>query len=140
MRIFKAVLAALLVVVFIALLASAYHRYHLTLSIVGLIDTTSSLTNQLVLDTLAHEEGEAIQGYVIDPEKITSLDFRQEVAGENFEFQLTLRYGTGAQQVFGPYGPAPPEGTAVATLSVPVVVYENNRLEPAKLEVKTWRA
>ncbi len=126
-------------VVFIALLASAYHRYQLTLSTVGLVDTTSSITNQLVLDTLAHEEGGKVQEYVIDSEKISSLDFSQEVGGENFEFQLTLRH-PGSEQVLGPYGPTPPEGKMFTSISVPVVTYENNRLEPAKLEVRVWRA
>lgn len=140
MRIFKAVLAALLIIIFIALLVSAYNQYTLTLSVAGLVDTTSSITNQLVLDSLAYESGGNVQEYVIDPDKITSLEFRQEVGGENFEFQLTLFYNPGEERVLGPYGPTPPEGKAVCTLSASVVMYENNRLEYAKLEVKVWRA
>lgn len=134
-------LAALLIIIFIALLVSAYNQYSLTLSTAGLVDTTSSITNKLVLDSLAHEEAGSVQEYVIDPEKIPSLDFWQEVGGENFAFQLTLRYNPGADRVlYENYGLEPPEGRAICAISVPVVVYENNRLEPAKLEVKVWRA
>lgn len=136
MRIFKAVLAALLIVIFIALLVSAYNQYSLTLSTAGLVDATTSITNHLVLDSLAHESRGNVQEYVIDPGKIPSLDFRQEIGGENFGFQLTLFYNTGENC---PYGPASPEGKAVATFLAPIVIYENNRLEFAKLEVKVWR-
>ena len=136
MRIFKAVLAALLIVIFIALLVSAYNQYSLTLSTAGLVDATTSITNHLVLDSLAHESGGNVQEYVIDPGKISSLGFRQEIGGENFGFQLTLFYNTGENS---PYGPAPPEDKAVATFLAPIVIYENNRLEFAKLEVKVWR-
>ena len=129
-----------MVVIFIALLASAYHQYRLVSSTTALVDTTSSITNKLVLDSLAHEEGGSVREYVIDPEKIASLDFRQEIGGENFEFQLTLRYKLETERVLGPYGPTPPEGRAVCAITVPVVLYENNRLEYAKLEVRVWRA
>lgn len=140
MRIFKAVLAALLIIIFIALLVSAYNQYSITLSTAGLVDATSSITNHLVLDNLAHESGGNVQEYVIDPSKISSLEFREEVGGENFEFQLTLSYNPGDGQILGPSGPTPPEGKAVCALSIPVAIYDNNRLEFAKLEVKVWRA
>ncbi len=140
MRIFKAVLAALLIIIFIALLVSAYNQYSITLSTAGLVDTTSSITNQLVLDSLAYESGGNVQEYVIDPDKISSLEFRQEIGGENFEFQLTLFYNPEEELVLGPYGLTPPDGKAICTVSAPVVIYENNRLEFAKLEVKVWRA
>ena len=136
-------MAALLIVIFIALLVSAYNQYNLTLSTAGLVDATTSITNHLVLDNLAHESGGNVQEYVIDPGKIPSDNaspfFMQSIGGENFEFQLTLSYNPGVERVLGPYGPEPPEGKAIATFLAPVVVYENNRLEYAKLEVKVWR-
>jgi len=135
-RIFKAVLAALLIVIFIALLVSAYNQYSLTLSTAGLVDATTSITNHLVIDNLAHKSGGNVQEYVIDPGKIPSLEFRQEIGGENFGFHLILFYNTGENL---DCGPPLPEGKAVAAFLAPVVVYENNRLEPAKLEVKVWR-
>lgn len=138
MRIFRAMLALLLIVIFIAMLASAYVQYNNTLSAVGLVDATTSITNHLVLYTLAYESGGNVQEYVIDPAKIISIeDFRQEIGGENFEFQLTLFYSTGEREN---YGPAPAEGKAVAALFVPVSLHENNRVEFAKLGVKAWRA
>jgi hypothetical protein len=131
-------LALLLIVIFISLLASAYAQYNRTLSTVGLVDATTSITNHLVLYTLAHESGGNVQEYVIDSAKITAVEnFRQEIGGENFEFQLTLFYSTGHRKN---YGPAPAEGKAVAAFLTPVVVYENNRFEFAKLGVKAWRA
>jgi hypothetical protein len=135
-RIFKSVLAAFLIIIFIALLVSAYNQYSLTLSTAGLVDAATSITNHLVLDSLARESGGNVQEYVIDPSKISSLEFRQEIGGENFGFQLTLFYNTGENS---PYGPMPPEGKAVATFLAPIVIYENNRLEFAKLEVRVWR-
>ena len=130
-------MAALLVIIFVALLVSAYNQYNLNLSTIGLVDATTSITNHLVLYSLAHESGGNVQEYVIDPGKIPSLGFREEIGGENFEFQLTLSYPEG--RVLGPSGSTPPEGRAVCAFSTPVAVYENNRLEFAKLEVKVWR-
>ena len=131
-------LAALLIIIFIALLISAYNQYSLTLSTAGLVDATTSITNHLVLYSLVHESGGNVQEYVIDPGKIPSLGFREEIGGENFEFQLTLSYSGG--RVLGPLGPMSPEERAVCAFSTPVVAYENNRLEFAKLEVKVWHA
>lgn len=139
MRIFKAVLVVFLIVIFIALLVSAYSQYRITLSTAGLVDTTSSITNQLVLDSLAYESGGNVMEYVIDTGKAPSLEFRQEIGEENFEFQFTIRYDPENEQVLGPYGPTPPKDRPVCTISVPVAMYQNNRLEPAKLEVSVWR-
>jgi hypothetical protein len=137
-RIFRALLAILLIIIFVALLVSAYTQYNLTLSTVGLVDATTSITNHLALYSLAHESGGNVQEYVIDPARIPSLEFSQEVGGENFEFQFTISYQWG--RVLGPSGPMPPEGRAFCAFSTPVVVYENNRFEYAKLEVKVWHA
>ncbi len=133
-------LAILLIVIFIALLVSAYNQYQLTLSTAGLVDTASSITNNLVIDKLAREEGGRLKEYVVDLDKIFTLDNRIEVGGENFEFQLKLYYKTFAERMLGPFGSTPLDGRAVSVLTLPVALYENGRIVYANLEVKVWRA
>jgi hypothetical protein len=77
---------------------------------------------------------------VVDPSKLSNLTFIQRIGGDNFRFQLRLRYGLDADRTLGPYGPDIPDEKAVATISVPVVVFENYRFEVGKLEVRVWRA
>lgn len=127
-------------VVFIALLVSAYSQYQLMLSTAGLVDTASSITNDLVLNSLVYEEGFRPREYVVDIGKISSLDFWREVGGDNFQFQLKLSYNPEAEIMLGPYGPSPPSDRPISALSVPVTIYENGRLAYAKLELKVWRA
>jgi len=138
-RIFKAVVSALLVITFIALLLSAYTQYETNMSIAGLVDASSSLTNHIALNTLAYEEGSYVKEYVVDPQKIPLLDFMQEIGGENFAFQVTLRYTAATEHVLGPYGSDPPAEKAVSSISVPVTVFDNYRFETGKMEVKVWR-
>ncbi|HDI12643.1 MAG TPA: hypothetical protein ENF64_00840 [Hadesarchaea archaeon] len=133
-------LAAFLVIVFISLLVSAYTHYQVVLSTAGLVDTASSITNQLVLNSLAYESGGNVMEYVIDPDKAASLECREEIGGENFEFQFSIFYNWENEMIMGPYGPAPPEGREISAVSVPVVLYWNDRFEPAKLQVRVWRA
>jgi hypothetical protein len=134
------VLTVLLVVVFLALLVSAYSQYQFMLTTAGLVDTASSVTNDLVVNDLALERGGRLQEYVIDPGKISSLDFRKEIGGDNFEFQLKISYNSHGERVLGPYGENQPVGKAVAAIAVPVALYDNGRLTYARLEVKVWRA
>jgi hypothetical protein len=139
-RIFKAVISALLVIVFLGLLVSAYVRYRAMISTAGLVDASSSITNHLVLEDLVYEEAGSTHEYVVDPSKLPQLSFSENIGGDTFSFQVCLRYGPGAETVLGPYGPEVPEGKAVAPLSVPVVVAENYRFKAGKLEVRVWRA
>jgi len=134
-----------LAIVFIALLVSAYSQYQSILSTAGLVDSASSITNDLVLNSLAHEEGSRTREYVVDPVKIFSPDFvrenfTREVGGDNFRFQMKFYYYHGIEESSPSYGPSPPEGRPVSVLSVPVTLYENGRLSYAELEVKVWHA
>ena len=126
----------MLVVVFIALLASAYSQYQTMLSTAGLVDTASTITNDLVLNKMAHEEGLQTREYVLDLEKAPT-DFSEEVGGDNFSFHIELSSNIGVNVGFGP---APPDGRPVSVISVPVTLYENGRLTYAKMEVSVWRA
>ncbi|MEW5995653.1 MAG: hypothetical protein AB1476_05855 [Candidatus Hadarchaeota archaeon] len=139
MRIFKAVLSALLVITFIALLASAYTQYKTNLAVAGLVDASSSIANHLVLETLAYQQGSSVKEYVVDASKLQSVGFTQEIGGENFEFQITLNYMAGVERTLGPYGSAPPAQKAVSTISIPVSVFDNYRFEAGKMELKVWR-
>ncbi len=130
----------MLVVVFIALLVSAYSQNQTMLATAGLVDTASTITNDLVLNKLAHLEGTRTREYILDVGNISSLSFAEEIGGDNFSYQVKLSYRPGAEVVLGPYGPAPPQGRPVSVISVPVTLYENGRLTYAKMEVKVWRA
>jgi hypothetical protein len=134
------VFTALLIVVFIGLLLSAYTHYRTMISIAGLVDASSGLANHLVLSDLIYEEAGGIHEYVVDPRKLPELTFSQEIGGDNFSFRLRLRYGPSAERVLGPYGPDVPEGRAVASIRIPVAVFENYRFEAGKLEVRVWRS
>lgn len=129
----------MLVVVFVALLVSAYSQYQAMLSTAGLVDAASTVTNDLVLNKMVHEEGLRTREYVLDLEKIASIDFSEEIGGDNFSFQIKLSYNPEAEVVLGPYGPSPPDGRPVGVISIPVTLYENGRLALAKMEVKIWR-
>ncbi len=138
MRIFKAVISALLVITFIGLLASAYSNYQTLVSVAGLVDASSSVANHLVINEIVYEDGTGPREYVVDPLKIPQIDFSQEIGGDNFSYQIYLKYGVGDEKVLGPYGPEVPN-KAVASLAVPVVVAENYRFEAGKMEMKIWR-
>ncbi|MGQ9788039.1 MAG: hypothetical protein ACUVQM_01800 [Candidatus Hadarchaeaceae archaeon] len=105
-----------------------------------MIDTATSITNDLVLNRLAHVEGNRRLEYVVEVEKITSLEYRQEVGGENFSYQIKIYYNPDAEIVLGPFGPSSPDGRAVSSISVPITLYQRGRLVYAKMEVKVWRA
>lgn len=110
------------------------------LSTAGLIDTATSITNNLVLNSLAHVEGIRPREYIVDVERISSLDFRQEVGGENFSYQIKICYNPDAETILGPFGPSPPDGKPISAITVPVTLYQDGRLLYAKMEVKVWRA
>ncbi len=130
----------MLVVVFIALLVSAYSQYQSMLATAGLADTASTITNDLVLNKLAHQEGAQAREYILDPGNIPSLSFTEEIGGDNFTYQIKISYHPGAEAVLGPYGPSPPQGRPVSVILVPVALYENGRLTYAQMEVKVWHA
>ena len=139
MRIFKAVVSALLVITFIALLLSAYAQYKTNMAIAGLVDASSSLANHIALKTLAYEEAGNVREYVVDPQKLSLLNFTQEIGGENFAFRVVIRYTAGTERVLGPYGPDQPTKKAVSSISIPVTVFDNYRFEIGKLEENVWR-
>ncbi|MEM4188646.1 MAG: hypothetical protein QXN56_05790 [Candidatus Hadarchaeum sp.] len=133
-------MAVLLAIVFFALLVSAYSQHQSMLATAGLIDTATSITNNLVLNRLAHVEGIRSREYVVDVERISSLDFSQEVGGENFAYQIKIYFNPDVEAVLGPFGPSPPDDRPISAITVPVTLYQDGSLLYAKMEVKVWRA
>jgi hypothetical protein len=136
-RIFRAVISALLVVVFISLLLSAYTNYRTIVSTAQLIDACSSVANRLVLQDLAYVQGSSVREYVVDPSRTAVLPFCLTLGGDNYSYSLTISIFGGENTGF--LGPQPPLGRAVASLILPVVVFDNFRFEPGLVEVRTWR-
>ncbi|MFN4133624.1 MAG: hypothetical protein ACK4GQ_04570, partial [Candidatus Hadarchaeales archaeon] len=139
MRIFKAIISMLLIVVFVALLLSSYSNYRSNLSTAGLIDAASTIANHLVVRELALETSGQRVDYAVDPAKLSSLEFRQAIGEENFSFNLLLKFDPRDEKILGPYGPEMPAARPTASLILPITVYENYSFKPGKLEVKVWR-
>lgn len=134
-RILKAIITALAIVVFIVLLFSAYQHYQFMISTAGLIDATSTVANDLVLNELALQEGGAVVAYVVDPERIGCLSFSKSIGGENFTYRIEL-YGT-ARWEGGPE--EVPEGRETCSIELPVSILENFRYVPGRIRVVVWR-
>jgi len=135
-RILKAVMTVLIIVVFLFLLFSAYEHYRMTVSTAGLIDATGAIANDLVLNDLALQEGGAKVAYVIDPGRITSLSFSKLIASENFGYRIRI---SSTETEWSAGGEAP-EGRETCSIVLPVVLFENFRHVPGKMEVVVWRA
>jgi len=135
-RIFRAVVSAFLVVVFITLLASAYINYRTIVSTAQLVDASSSIANHLALQDLVHTSGGTSQEYTVDPSKAYSLPSSMLLAGDNYSF--SLRISTLQENLVVPVAEPPPD-RAVATVSLPVAVFDNYHYVPGLMEVSVWR-
>lgn len=135
-RIFRAVVSAFLVVVFITLLVSAYASYQTIVSTAELVDASSSIANHLALQDLVYAPGGTTQEYVIDPSKVSSLPSSMLLAGDNYSFSLKISTIEG--DLAGPTAELPSDG-ALATISLPVAVFDNYRFIPGLMEVRVWR-
>ena len=135
-RIFKSIVVALLLVVFLSLLVSAYANYRVAISTAQLADACSSIANHLALDDLAHVSGKKPAEYVVDPTRLEELPPVLELGGDNYGF--SVRISTASGLLAGPTS-EPPEGSPVATITLPVAVFDNWRRVPGLLEVRVWR-
>ncbi len=136
-RIFRSIVVALLVVVFLALLVSAYSSYRVGLSTAKLADACSSIANHLALNELAYTAGGNTVEYAVDPSRLDQLPELVGVGQENYSFcvQISTLDGWSAS-----HGDSVPPDTPVAALSLPVAVFDNTKLVPGVLEVQVWRA
>jgi hypothetical protein len=135
-RIFKAIVTILMVILFITLLFSAYHHQNVVISTAGLVDATGTIANHLALDELAVRLGNLVLEYTVDPERVNSLEFCETVGGENFGYRLRIR----SEGMDIEAGPPAQEGRETCSIVLPVCVFENFRRIPGKMEVVVWRA
>ncbi len=135
-QILKTLITCILVISFLLVTVSAYQQHRAISKLAELSDATTAIVTSLSVEELTYENNM----YIIDPAKLESLSTRRELAGENFDFQVTVRYEAGGERVLGPYGSTPPDDRTIGSLAVPCVLYENARFLPAKLSVMAWRA
>ena len=140
MRIFKAFFVALLIVLFVFVVASAYRQYSLSTELATLSDGATSIATQLALDSLAFEDEAGKHPYVIDFKKFEEMENSTRLIGDRtYEFQARLCFQRAEDNEFR-FGGAPPEDRTRAALVLPIAVYEGGRLTHARLEVIAWLA
>lgn len=139
-RIFKAFFAALLTVLFVFVVASAYRQYSLSTELATLSDGATSIVTELALDRLALVDEAGRHPYVIDFIKFEEMENSTRLIGNRtYEFQARLCFQRAADNEFR-FGETPPEDRTRAALVLPVAVYEGGRLTHAKLKVIVWLA
>ena len=139
-QILKTLVTCILVISFLLVTVSAYQQHRTLSELAELSDATSSIATRLSVDELAYvDNGGKLHMYTLDPSKLEGLSAQWEIGGENFEFQVSVRYEAGGERVLGPYGSIPPEGKARCSFTVANALYENDRFLPAKLSVIVWR-
>jgi len=140
-QILKTLVTCILVISFLLVTVSAYQQHRRISALAELSDATSAIVTRLSVEELAYVDNDGnLHMYTIDPAKLEGLSTRWEFGGENFDFQVSVRYESGSERVLGPFGSTPPEDRTRGSLAVPCVIYENAHFLPAKLSVMTWRA
>ncbi len=136
-RIFKTAAAFLLVAVFLLLLVSAYSRHREISSACSLIEASSSIANHLALEELRPPSGG--RSHVVNPARVGELPCRISIGGENFAYRLRLTFWRGIEEVTVTCGPEPPANAQTSSISLPVAVFDNFRMEAGLMEVVVWR-
>jgi len=135
-RIFKAVITVFMIIVFLFLLFSAYEHYRFTVSSAGLVDATSTIANDLVLNDLAMHNGETGVAYVIDPTKINSLSLHKSIGKENFGYCVRI---SDMKSTWSTVDNGKPDNREACSIALPITLFENFRHVPGKIEVIVWR-
>ncbi len=137
-RILRVLITLLLVVTFIVSTVAAYRQNREINSMTNLSDATSSIVTKLATQELAWRDSEGnSHPYVVDEDKLSSLNSEQNLAGENFAYQTEIKiYQDNQEKTIGSKGPNPPEGRMTSAVSVAVTLLEGRK--PAKLEVVAW--
>jgi hypothetical protein len=139
-QILKTLVTCILVISFLLVTVSAYQQHRAISGLAELSDATSAIATRLSVEELAYVDNNGkLYMYVIDPLKLEGLSTRLEFGGENFDFQVSVKY-EGGERVLGPYGSTPPDDRTIGSLALPCVLYENARFHPAKLSLTVWRA
>lgn len=141
-RILRVLITLIFVVTFIAITVSAYRRNEEIESMTLLSDVTSSLTTRFATrDLIWTDERGTDHPYVLDPMKFDNLNGSRLLAGENYAFRTFLTYlEDNSKRELGPYGGSPPEDRMTCSLSLPMTVYKDGKMLPAKLRVIVWYA
>jgi len=140
-QILKTLVTCILVISFLLVTVSAYQQHRKISALAELSDATSAIITRISVEELAYVDNNGnLHTYTIDPAKLESLSTRREFGGENFDFQVSIRYEAGGECVLGPFGLTPPDDRTIGSLAVPCVLYENAYFSPAKLSVMAWRA
>ncbi|TKJ26188.1 MAG: hypothetical protein CEE41_02830 [Hadesarchaea archaeon B3_Hades] len=140
-QILKTLVTIILVISFLLVTVSAYQQHRRISALAELSDATTAIVTRLSVEELAYVDNDGnLHMYTIDPAKLEGLSTRREFGGENFDFQVSVRYEAGGERVLGPFGSTPPEDRTRGSLAVPCVIYENAHFLPAKLSVMAWRA
>lgn len=137
MRIFKTAATFLLVAVFLLLLISAYSRHREISSACSLVEASSSIANHLVLEELRPPSGG--RSHVVDPARVGELPCRISIGGENFVYRLRLTFWRGGKEVTVMCGPEAQANAQTSSVSLPVTVFDNFRMEAGLMEVVVWR-
>ena len=141
-RIFKAFFVALLIVLFVFVVASAYRQYSLSTELATLSDGATGIATQLALDRLAHVDEAGKHPYVIGLNKLKEMgdeNFTRLIGNRTYEFHVRLLFQRAEENEFS-FGKVPPEDRTRVALVLPTAVYEGGQLTHAKLEVITWLA
>ena len=140
-QILKTLVTCILVISFLLVTVSAYQQHRRISALAELSDATTAIVTRLSVEELAYVDNDGnLHMYTIDPEKLESFSTRREFGGDNFDFQVSVRYEARGEQVLGPFGSTPPEDKTIGSLAVSCVLCENAHFIPAKLSVMAWQA
>jgi len=140
-QILKTLVTCILVISFLLVTVSAYQQHRRISALAELSDATTAIVTRLSVEELVYVDNDGnLHMYTIDPAKLEGLSTRREFGGENFDFQVSVKYEAEGEHVLGPFGSTPPEDRAIGSLAVSCVLYENAHFLSAKLSVMAWRA
>lgn len=140
-RIFRILITLIFVIAFILVTVAAYRKEERMNSMSTLSDVSTSLAVDLASRDLAWVDSRGIRHItIIDPAKLPKVDKEREILEKTFRFQISLLcLENSEERKIGPYGENRPEKMR-CTYSLPVSIYLNNEITPAKLKVIVWYA
>lgn len=141
-RLLRVLITILLVVSFFIIVFSSYNRDRQVEAMTELSDATSSIATRLATQGLARvDAGGTVHPYEVNADLLDNLSFEQVLGGDNFEYQVSISYlAGGATENTSKYGPEPPGNQTISALSLPVGLYKEGSVFPAKLKVIAWYA
>lgn len=140
-RLLRVLITILLVVSFFIIVFSSYNRDRQVEAMSELSDATSSIATRLATQDLARvDAGGTIHPYEVNADLLDNLSFEQVLGGDNFEYQVSISYLAGGATENTDDGSEPLENQTRSALSLPVGLYKEGSVLPAKLKVIAWYA